>query len=90
MRVTVILLLLAMGACGRGESEPREEEQAQTPAVSAPAARPAATPASMPIPNDPAAVRRLEAMGYTVHREGGDVHAPGVKSCPAMADGPVM
>lgn len=90
MRVSFTLLLLALAACGRGESEPAEEAQARPPAASAPAARPVATPAMMAIPADPAAVRRLEAMGYTVHREEGHLHAPGVKNCPAMADGPVM
>ena len=90
MRVTVTFLLLALAACGRGEIDRREEKPVQVPVASAPAARPVATKASMPIPDDPAALKRLEAMGYTVHREGGDLHAPGVTNCPAMADGPVM
>ena len=90
MRSGLPFLLLALAACGRGESEPAEEAQARPPAVSAPAARPAATQALMAIPTDPAALKRLVAMGYTVHREEGHLHAPGVKNCPTMADGPVM
>ena len=91
MRLNIILAIVALGACS-SESEPRQpatEQQAQAPSAAAPTA-PVQAAALMAIPSDPQAVKRLEAMGYTVHREEGHLHAPGVKGCPAMADGPVM
>jgi hypothetical protein len=88
----VILLLLTLAACS-GERQP--EEQAALPEAAAPgvpaaaAAAPERSPPVMPIPDDPEALKRLEAMGYTVHAEQGHLHAPGVASCP-MSDSTVM
>ena len=92
MRMTIILVIGALGACS-SEGEPQQpaaEQQAQAPSAAASPTAPVQTAALMAIPGDPQAVKRLEAMGYTVHREEGHLHAPGVKGCPAMADGPVM
>ena len=94
MRMMVGMLLLALGACG-------SENQPEEPAIAAPAAAatpmPAASaPASsnseplMAIPQDPKALQRLAAMGYTIHEEQGHLHAPGLTGCPAMSDGPAM
>lgn len=93
MRVVVILLLL-LGACSQ------EQDRAQTkagPAAPAPVSVPAAQPAVQPVegqsamrsvPTDPAALKKLQAMGYTVHDD--HLHAPGVAACPKMSDDPVM
>lgn len=89
MRTIAGLLVFAMAACG-SEGEPKRDAQ---PAQASPPAAPVApvqASAMMAIPSDPQALERLEGMGYTVHQEEGHLHAPGVKSCPAMADGPVM
>lgn len=97
MRVFLGALLVGaqvlVGAC----APEGQEGQAQSPELSAgkvevPAAAAAAVPAAssqlMAIPDDPDALKRLEAMGYTIH--GDHLHAPGVTDCPKMGDGPVM
>lgn len=92
MRVNVGFLMLSLGGCSGGESD-QPARAPQEHSAEAPAAAAEATPVQaslMAIPADPRAVKRLEAMGYTVHREEGHLHAPGVKGCPAMADGPIM
>lgn len=92
MRI-VVGLLLTLGACS-AERQPQEQaasRQAAAPgiAAAAPAASAAASPL-MAIPDDPEALKRLEAMGYTIHAEQGHLHAPGVTGCPQMGDDPVM
>ena len=92
MRI-VIGVLLALGACS---AERQPEEQAAAPEAAdaeMPASAPAGTGQSSPlmaIPKDPAALKRLAAMGYTIHAEQDHLHAPGVTSCPQMGDSPVM
>ena len=88
MRMTVGMLLLALGACS--DAEPQREAESAQPASAAAGVMPVQAAAMMAIPSDPQALKRLEAMGYTIHQEEGHLHAPGVKTCPAMADGPVM
>lgn len=91
MRVIMGTLVLALAACGSEQPQREAEAPKAAAAVSTPAQ--AAVPvqaAMMAIPDDPEAVKRLQAMGYTVHSEENHLHAPGVKGCPAMADGPVM
>lgn len=89
----LIGLLLALGACS---AEPQPEEQAALPEATAPgvpaaaAAAPDRSQPVMAIPEDPEALKRLKAMGYTIHAEQGHLHAPGVASCPQMGDSPVM
>ncbi len=93
MRVIMGVLALAVGACNEEAArEPVAAPPAETLAVEVPAAG-GAIPiqaAMMAIPSEPDALKRLEAMGYTVHQEENHLHAPGVKGCPAMAEGPVM
>jgi hypothetical protein len=95
MRLKLAVLVLALGACN-GEREPQGEAASSTPAPApAPAPVAATAPAAqssalLDIPDDAAALKRLTAMGYTVHEEQGHLHAPGVNGCPAMAGGPVM
>lgn len=92
MRI-LVGVLLTLGACS---AERQPEDQAALPKAAAagiPAAAPAAPDSSSPlmaIPEDPEALKRLEAMGYTIHAEQGHLHAPGVTTCPQMGDGPVM
>lgn len=89
MRVIVGLLVLVVAGC----SESAPEQQAEAPApIDLPAAGATKVKAAslMPIPDDPAAVARLEQLGYTVHEEEAHLHPPGVAACPAMAGGPVM
>lgn len=89
MRRSFSLLVVALCACGgQDEQQQRQAQSAKAPAAAR--AIPVQASSLMAIPSDPEAVKRLEAMGYTVHREEGHLHAPGVKGCPAMADGPVM
>lgn len=92
MRMSVVVIMLAAWACGRDGGEERNASPVEAVAVNAAGAEGAMTQAAamMAIPSDPQALKRLEAMGYTVHREEKHLHAPGVKGCPAMADGPVM
>ena len=42
----------------------------------------------IPIPKDQAQLKRLLAMGYTVHED--HLHAPGVTSCPKMSENPIQ
>lgn len=84
-------MLLALAGCS-AERQAEEQSAAPAAAVEIPVAAPV-VPASTPlmdVPKDPEVVKRLEAMGYTVHAEEGHLHPPGVTSCPKMDEGPVM
>lgn len=89
----ILGVLLTLGACS---AERQPEDKAASPEAAAaeiPAAAPAAAGVSSPlmaIPEDPEALKRLEAMGYTIHAAQGHLHAPGVAGCPQMGDSPVM
>ena len=92
MRLTVATLLLALGACG-SESQPREESSPAAPAAAAaeiPGAAAASSAQMMAIPDDPEVLKRLEAMGYTIHADQGHLHPPGMAGCPAMGEGAAM
>ena len=92
MRV-LVGVLLTLSACS---AERQPDDRAASPEAAAAgtvAAAPAAAAASTPlmaIPQDPEALKRLEAMGYTIHAEQDHLHAPGVNNCPQMGDDPVM
>lgn len=89
MRLLVALLVLGAAACGQ-QPETKEAVVASAPADMA-LAPPVAPRKSMlvPMPEDKAALLRLEAMGYTVHDD--HLHMPGVKACPMdMSGGPVQ
>lgn len=93
MRLMIATFVLALGACD-SQTEPRQQSGSGAPAPAAakmpvPAAAAAAAP-MMAIPDDPAALKRLEEMGYTIHKEEGHLHAPGVEGCPAMREGAAM
>lgn len=92
---SAVLIVLALGACSQQDQPGAQAQPAQaavTP-VEMPAAAavmPAQSSPLMTIPEDRDALKRLEAMGYTIHAEQGHLHAPGVTSCPKMGDDPVM
>ena len=89
MRLFVSLLVLGAAACGQ-QPEAKEAVVASAPADTA-LAPPVVPRKSMlvPMPDDKAALLRLEAMGYTVHDD--HLHLPGVKACPVdMSGGPVQ
>ncbi len=94
MHMRTIVLLFALGACSQQPAEQPRQTAAPAPAAPAPAA-PAVTPmapvqqaAMIDVPKDPAQLKRLETMGYTVHTD--HLHAPGVSVCPKMGDDPIM
>ena len=94
MRLIVATLVLALGACG-SENQPEEQAAPTAPATAVEIPTPAAAVSGqsaplMAIPDDPEALKRLKAMGYTIHEEQGHLHAPGVAGCPAMGDGAAM
>lgn len=92
MRI-LLVALLGLGACSAERQPDDRTALPEAAAAGIPAAAPAApdqSPPLMAIPEDPEALKRLEAMGYTIHAEQGHLHAPGVTSCPQMGDGPVM
>lgn len=95
MRIIIIMAaLLLLRACAP-EGEAARDEGAAGPAAP-PAgevtaqAQPVPRQSSMlmSVPGDPQALKKLEAMGYTVHDD--HLHAPGVTACPKMSDDPVM
>ena len=45
-------------------------------------------PLMIPMPKDKAQLKRLLAMGYTIHDD--HLHAPGVIGCPEMSEKPVQ
>ncbi len=94
MRIIVAVLIVALGGCS-GENDQQSEAAlpaaASTDSALSPMGKsPVESAVLLAIPSETKALKRLEAMGYTVHQEEGHLHAPGVKGCPAMADSPVM
>ncbi len=97
MRIIFVLLITALSGGCDVESDPQRKagKQPAAPVASAPPPPTGTVPiqavaSMMAIPSDPEALKRLEAMGYTIHKEQAHLHAPGVKGCPAMATGPLM
>lgn len=91
MRILAGLILLGLSACApdaEAETEPAAQPAMATIEIPGAATSVPTKARLMDMPDDPQAVRRLEAMGYTVHED--HLHAPGVNSCPKMGDGPVM
>ena len=88
MRYVLIGWTLLIAACGQ---QRHQQAAAQHPAkaVTVPgmAAGQSKGALMIPIPKDPAQLKRLLAMGYTIHED--HLHAPGVTSCPKMSENPV-
>lgn len=86
MTKKVILLVLALAACGRSPepaAEPAEAERAAAAealdVVDGNAAQ-SAIPAVVPLPKDQADLDRMILAGYTPHAD--HLHSPGVNECP--------
>lgn len=82
----MILLVLALTACGRSPepaAEPAETDRAAAAealnVVGANAAK-SAIPAVVPLPKDQADLDRMILAGYTPHAD--HLHSPGVNECP--------
>lgn len=96
----ILALLLVTGCAQEREAEnragPGNTAEAGPPAPAAPPAgvpqpgqpTPGQSSALMAIPEDPQAVAKLEAMGYTIHMD--HLHAPGVTVCPKLGNDPVV
>lgn len=90
MRRLLPLLILLTACSDERQSEAEPAAAAPPPPV---AATPAAQPAAMQseglaeLPTDPEQLKRMVAMGYTVHED--HLHKPGVASCPKMGADPV-
>ena len=89
MRFNAGVLALSLAACA--DREPEEQAPVPAAAQEVPAgaeATPAHAAPLLAIPDEPAALKRLQDMGYTIHDD--HLHAPGVTACPKMAENPVM
>ena len=91
MRLVFVTFVLALGACG-SESQPQQQAGPTAPAaaIEIPTTAAVSSAPLMAIPDDPEALKRLEAMGYTIHEEQGHLHSPGVTGCPAMGESAAM
>lgn len=80
---------LLLAACGQREQEQQAAAQpaAKAPAIPGMAAGQSKAALLLDIPADKAELKRLLAMGYTIHED--HLHAPGVTSCPKMSENPV-
>lgn len=77
-----IVLALTLAACGKGSAPPAQAPKSSAPGTSVlptVAAKPAAMERMIPVPADKAQLKRMLAMGYTVHED--HMHPPGVKEC---------
>jgi hypothetical protein len=82
VRPTLILLLLALAACGKSPAPPAQPPKTSVPAAGALptiAPKPAAMERMIPVPKEQVQLKRMLAMGYTVHED--HMHPPGVKEC---------
>lgn len=82
----VLVALLLLTACN-DQGEERSAVEAPAPAA-VPPTDAQSQAALLPVPEDPAQLKRLVSMGYTPHE--GHMHAPGVTACPKMGENPVM
>lgn len=85
-------LLILLTACSderQSEAEPAAAAPPPPPVAATPAAQPAAMQSEglAELPTDPEQLKRMVAMGYTVHED--HLHKPGVASCPKMGADPV-
>lgn len=82
MKRLATVLALTLMACGKGSAPTVKAPKSSAPATGAlptVAATPAAMERKIPIPADKAQLKRMLAMGYTVHED--HMHPPGVKEC---------
>ena len=82
MKRLALVLILTLTACGEGSAPPAQAPRSSVSAANglpSAAATPAAMESKMPVPADKAQLKRMLAMGYTVHED--HLHPPGVKEC---------
>ena len=83
----LVVLFLALAACSQQRHEQASQQKLAPPRAIMPA-KVSKAALMIPIPKDQAQLKRLLAMGYTVHED--HLHAPGVTSCPKMSENPVQ
>jgi hypothetical protein len=77
-----LVLALILSACGKSAAPPDQASKASalvTNAMPTMASKPTAMERMIPVPTDKAQLKRMLAMGYTVHED--HMHPPGVKEC---------
>ena len=80
------LLFLALASCSQRHEQTNQQQAGPAPAILPVKASKGAL--MIMIPKDQVQLKRLLAMGYTVHED--HLHAPGVTSCPKMSENPVQ
>jgi hypothetical protein len=83
----LLVAILALAACSQQRHE-QASAQKGSPVPEILPAKASKAALMIPIPKDQARLKRLLAMGYTVHED--HLHAPGVTSCPKMSENPVQ
>ena len=80
MRLAMLILLLATGACERqpeASTATAAPKRAELPQLDGPKSK---IPAVVPMPKDQGDLDRMILAGYTPH--GNHLHSPGVNECP--------
>ena len=82
MKRIALVLAFSLTACGKDAAPPVQSPKASAPATSAMptmASKPKTMERMIPVPTDKAQLKRMLALGYTVHED--HMHPPGVKEC---------
>ena len=82
MKRFALVLIFCLSACGKGVAPPVQAPKSSAPVTSSMptmASRPKTMEGMIPVPTDKAQLKRMVAMGYTVHAD--HMHPPGVKEC---------
>jgi len=82
MKRIALVLAFSLTACGKDAAPPVQTPKASAPATSAMptmASKPKTMERMIPVPTDKAQLKRMLALGYTVHED--HMHPPGVKEC---------
>jgi len=82
MKRIALVLAFSLTACGEDAAPPVQSPKASAPATSAMptmASKPKTMERMILVPTDKAQLKRMLAMGYTVHED--HMHPPGVKEC---------
>ena len=82
MKPFALVLAFSLTACGKDAAPPVQSPKASAPATSAMptmASKPKTMERMILVPTDKAQLKRMLAMGYTVHED--HMHPPGVKEC---------
>jgi len=82
MKRIALVLAFSLTACGKDAAPPVQTPKASAPATSAMptmASKPKTMERMIPVPTDKAQLKRMLALGYTVHED--HMHPPGVNEC---------